>query len=193
VTSAFDDISQSSPTQTVGEGGEITLRREWHMPNSWTFEIQPIADLVEREIDNSDGVWVDPFAGKSEYADVTNDLHPERETDYTMKAVDFLSEFETKEVDGGVIFDPPYSATQLKRKYDDIGVEPNQSDTNASFFARNRDEIERVCSPGASVISFGWNSTGVGKSRGFSKREILLVCHGSSRNDTICVVEDYCP
>jgi len=165
------------------------LRREWSMPNRWTFKIQPIKKIIKREID--DGLWVDPFAGKSNIADITNDLHPKRDTDYSKDAIDFLKMFGDNEIDGGILFDPPYSATQLKRLYDDIGEEIERDDTNGGFYGECRDEIERICAPSATVISFGWSSVGVGKDRGFSKREILLVCHGSSRNDTICVVEDY--
>jgi len=168
---------------------EIKLSREWAMPNRWTFEIPPIEELVDREVGT--GVWIDPFAGKSNKADITNDINPERDTDYTMKAVDFLQTFGDNEIDGGVIFDPPYSATQLKRLYGDLDIEASQNDTNGGFYGRNKDEVERICAPGATVIYFGWDSGGIGKTRGFKKREIMLVSHGSSRNDTICVVEDY--
>lgn len=170
---------------------DIEMNREWAMPNSWTFEIGPIAELVEREVNASDELWVDPFAGKADYADITNDLHPDRDTDYTMKAHKFLQQFDDNEVDGGIIIDPPYSSEQLKRKYDDIGVQPSQDETNAIFMGRIRDEVERVAAEGATVLYFGWDSTGIGKTRGFEKREILLVSHGSSRNDTICTVEKY--
>ena len=169
----------------------VELRREWAMPSRWTFNIKPIRELVEREVDS--GLWIDPFAGKSKVADLTNDINPERDTDYTMKAVEFLQQFDDNEIDGGVIFDPPYSATQLKRLYGDLDIEVSQNDTNGGFYGRNKDEVERVCAPGATVIYFGWDSGGIGKTREFEKREILLVCHGSSRNDTICVVEDYKP
>jgi hypothetical protein len=189
MVSVFDDVEKNSDKDNDG----IKLRREWAMPNSWTFEIAPIRELVEREVQNNDGLWVDPFAGKSDIADVTNDLHPKRDTDYTMKAHEFLEIFDDGEVDGGIIVDPPYSAEQLKRQYDNAGESPTQDETNASFMSRIRDEIERVSSKGATVLYFGWDSTGIGKSRGFEKREILLVSHGSSRNDTICTVEDYCP
>ena len=39
------------------------------------------------------------------------------------------------------------------------------------------------------VITCGWSSSGVGKKYGFDIIEILLISHGSSHNDTICVVE----
>lgn len=47
----------------------------------------------------------------------------------------------------------------------------------------------RIVHQGGIVISFGWNSTGIGKKYGFEKIEILLVAHGSQHNDTIVVVE----
>ena len=39
------------------------------------------------------------------------------------------------------------------------------------------------------VISFGWNSGGIGKKNGFEIEKILLVNHGSQHNDTICTLE----
>lgn len=165
----------------------MEIDRTFAMPSRWTFEINPIQDLLNEEMD--EGTWIDPFAGKNSPADITNDLNPELDTDYTMKADEFLSTFSESEIDGGILLDPPYNATQLKRLYDDLGVEINQNDTNSKFYSKPRDHAERILSQGAKSISFGWNSVGVGKSRGFTKKKILLVCHGSSRNDTIIVVE----
>ncbi len=42
---------------------------------------------------------------------------------------------------------------------------------------------------GGYAISFGWNSSGFGKKRGFEIIEILLVAHGGRHNDTIVTVE----
>jgi len=39
------------------------------------------------------------------------------------------------------------------------------------------------------VLSFGWNSVGMGITRGYEIVEILLVCHGGAHNDTICIAE----
>ena len=174
-------------------GEEITIRREWAMPNSWTFEIGPIQELVEREVENSDGLWIDPFAGKSDYADITNDLDPERDTDYTMKASDFLEMFDENEVDGGVLFDPPYSPRQISEMYNKVGLETSMETTQATFWSDKKSEVKRIVDSGATVLTFGWNSGGMGKTYGFTKREILLVPHGGWHNDTICVVEQYDP
>ena len=50
-------------------------------------------------------------------------------------------------------------------------------------------EISRILKIGGKVITFGWNSGGIGTSYGFSKTKILLVPHGGWHNDTICTVE----
>ena len=42
---------------------------------------------------------------------------------------------------------------------------------------------------GGIVLSCGWNSMGIGKTRGFEIIEILLVAHGGAKNDTIVTVE----
>lgn len=164
--------------------------RTWAMPNSDTFDIDPIRDLVTEEIHASDGLWIDPFSGGSTLADETNDLNPEIESDHSMQAVEFLQEFDDREVDGGVLFDPPYSPRQIKEVYDDVGLEATRETTQARFWSDVKDEIERVCHSGATVVTCGWNSGGVGQGRGFETRRILLVAHGGWHNDTIVTVED---
>ena len=42
---------------------------------------------------------------------------------------------------------------------------------------------------GGVVISFCWDSQGIGKKRGFEIIEIRLVCHGACHNDTIITVD----
>lgn len=173
------------------DSNELTIEREWAMPNKWTFDIEPIGEFVREAIEDSDGLWIDPFAGNCRLADVTNDFDPEQDTDYTLKAKDFFKEFDEGEVDGGVIVDPPYSPRQVKEHYNSVGLEPSQFETGAGFMSTVRDEVERVSRPGAKALTFGWNSTGIGKTRDFVKDHILLVCHGGSKHDTICVREKY--
>ena len=61
--------------------------------------------------------------------------------------------------------------------------------TQASFWSALKKEIARIVKPNGIVISFAWNSNGIGKTNGFQQEEILLVAHGSNHNDTIVVVE----
>ena len=168
----------------------MKFERAWAMPNSETFTIDPIHDLVTGEIRKSDGLWIDPFSGGTDYADVTNDLNPEIESDYTLKALDFIEQYDDGEIGGGVLFDPPYSPRQIKEVYDSVGIETSMETTQATFWSDVKEQIERVCASGATVVTCGWNSGGVGKTRGFETRRILLVAHGGWHNDTIVTVED---
>lgn len=168
----------------------IEFDRSWAMPNEDTFDIDPIRELVLEEVENSDGLWVDPFSGGSTIADVTNDLNPEIESDRTMKAVEFLQEFDDGEVDGGVLFDAPYSPRQIKECYESVGLEVTKETTQSRFWSDVKDQIERICCSGATVVTCGWNSGGVGDRRGFQTRRILLVAHGGWHNDTIVTVDD---
>ena len=70
--------------------------------------------------------------------------------------------------------------------YHDIGF---SYEMNNSYWSKCKDEIARIMKPGGKVVSFGWNSNGIGKKRGFEITRILLVAHGSQHNDTICTVE----
>lgn len=169
---------------------KLKIEREWAMPNKWTFKIDPIERLLREEM--TSGLWIDPFAGKSRKADVTNDINPEFDTDYNEDARDFLRRFEDEEVDGGVLFDPPYSLSQVARAYKILNkdyTERNQIDPTGGF-PDVKDEVQRITMPQSKVVYFGWNTTGMGKERGFKKKRILIVCHGGNRNDTLCTVEE---
>lgn len=163
----------------------MIIERKWSMPNKWTFQIKPIAELLKEEM--TGGIWVDPFAGEHSPANITNDLNPERPTMYHMDAIDFLRTFGDESVDG-VLYDPPYSQRQVKECYDSIQGSLKW-DGRMTFWSESKKEVARIVKPGGKVICFGWNSMGVGMKRGFEMTRILLVPHGGSRNDTICTVE----
>lgn len=63
------------------------------------------------------------------------------------------------------------------------------SENPTGGFPRARDHIARVVKPGGIVLSFGWNTVGMGVGRGFRLVEIMVVCHGGNRNDTLCTAE----
>ena len=160
------------------------------MPNSKTFKIKPIKEFVERHIEGC-SIIIDPFANSCKYGTITNDLSPEFDTDYHMDALEFLKMFENESADC-VIYDPPYSLRQVSECYKGVGREVTMETTQASWRSRHLDEIARVLKPNGKVMCFGWNSSGVGKTRGFELLEILLVPHGGSKNDTICTYERKC-
>jgi len=162
----------------------MRIDRVWAMPNKWTFLIKPIAKLLKEEMDGYN--WIDPFAGKHSPASITNDINPEILADEHKDAIEFLKMFDDNEA-YGVLFDPPYSVRQVSECYKKYGYSVTMETTQSKWYADIRDEISRVCSN--KVISCGWNSTGIGKTRGFEITRILLVPHGGPHNDTIVTVE----
>lgn len=143
------------------------IKRKWAMPNKRTFTIKPIKNIINTYSNNIN--FIDPFT------------YP-----YKQDAIEYLNTFNSNSVEG-VLFDPPYSPRQLKECYDNVGMVLH--DTKSSVWKAWKDEIARVIKPKGICISFGWNSGGLGKCRGFKIIEILLVAHGGNHNDTIVVVE----
>ena len=164
----------------------MKIERSWAMPNKNTFSILPIDKFIKEELIS--GRTIDPFANESNLADITNDLDTEYDTDYHLDGLEFLKMFATESVDN-VLFDPPYTPRQLSECYTKLGRSVTFKDTEASFWSNMKDEIQRIVKPGGKTLSFGWNSSGIGKTRGFKLEHILLVCHGGQHNDTICVSE----
>lgn len=157
------------------------------MPRADTFSVKPIGELVKKYLT---GVSVDPFARNKRWATWTNDLNPATEADHHMDAVAFL---EMLDLAYGVqadcvLLDPPYSPRQISECYAAAGLKANQRDTqNSALYKRVKDAIRPLCKPGSIVMSFGWNSAGMGGD--WETLEILLVAHGGAHNDTICVVQ----
>lgn len=165
----------------------MIMNRTWQMPNSNTFSIKPIKEIVNKYISDCE-IVIDPFANSSKMAKITNDLNPEYDTDYHMDALDFMKMFEDNSVDV-VLYDPPYSLRQVSECYKNVGIPVTMETTQSSWRSKHIDEIKRIVKPNGKVLCFGWNSAGVGKVRGFELIEILLVAHGGSHNDTIVTVE----
>ena len=163
------------------------ITRTWAMPNKWTFKIPPIMELVKRYASNGTG-WADPFAGQSDFAEFRNDLNPGNKQPSQTEAAEFMSTFQSASL-SGVIFDPPYSLTQVSRSYEEMGYKFAGKENPTGGFPKVRDAISRSVRGGGICVSFGWNTVGMGKGRLFEIIEILIVSHGGNRNDTLCTVE----
>lgn len=166
----------------------MNFNRVWAMPNSLTFTIKPIKELIERYV-KTDMVIVDPFANNSKYGTITNDLNPEMNTTHHMDALDFLKTLPSDSADM-VLYDPPYSISQAAEMYKSYGKDKLEVHvSNMGYWARCKDNVARILKPGGIAIVCGWSSNGIGINRGFQLKELLLVPHGGSKNDTIVTVE----
>lgn len=171
------------------------IERKWAMPSKNTFDIKPIKELIDKYIgmfehtsDVYDYLSIDPFANNNKTAKITNDLDTQYNTDYNLDALDFLKQFGDDMVDL-VFFDPPYSPRQVSECYKKLEKTVNMKTTQSSFWGNLKKEISRITKEEGIVISFGWNSCGIGKTNGFEIIEILMVSHGGWHNDTIITVE----
>jgi N6-adenosine-specific RNA methylase IME4 len=160
--------------------------RMWAQPSIETTSLPPVRDLLAKLIESHHEV-LDPFARNAKWGNaVTNDLNPETSAEYHMDALAFLRMLRAEgRTYDRVIFDPPFSARQVDELYQGYG----HNVVHAAYHRDCRDEIAALVKPGGLVISFGWNSTGMGVGRGFERIGVYLIAHGGSRNDTIMTVE----
>ena len=165
----------------------VKFTRLWAMPNSRTYSIDGMAEIIHRYL-RPELLSIDPFANNSRLATITNDLDPDCDTTYHMDAFDFFGMFDSNSVDV-VLFDPPYAPRQVSECYKKFGKTVNMETTQSSFWGKLKKEIARVTKPNGYVLSFGYNTNGIGQELGFELIEIKLFAHGGAHNDTIVTVE----
>jgi hypothetical protein len=168
----------------------MNFTRTFAMPNSETFTVPPIGEFVRKYL-ASHQVSVDPFARNRDWFTHTNDLNPATQAQHHMDAEAFLEMLAQKNVSIDLaVFDPPYSPRQISECYAAIGLPVGQEETQSGrLYKRVRNALDAIMKPGGVVLSFGWQSAGMGKGRGYEIIEIALVNHGGAHNDTICMAE----
>lgn len=168
----------------------IKFSRVWAMPNSDTFKVKPIGEFVKKYLDKSK-VSVDSFARNNSWCSYTNDINPTTIAQYHLDAEAFHLELVKKEIKCDLwVFDPPYSPRQLKECYNSFGRKMQLEDGQTARLRKIwKATMVPVLALDAVVLSFGWNTVGMGKKLGFSIVEIMMVCHGADHNDTICMAE----
>jgi hypothetical protein len=160
------------------------------MPSAETFSIRPIGEFVQRYLASSK-VSVDPFARNRSWATYTNDINPATSAQSHEDAETFLRSLTDRSIVADLaLFDPPYSPRQVSEHYKAAGRKVTAEDTqNGRLYKRVRDALDRIIAPGGVVLSFGWQSAGMGTTRGYELIETMLVAHGGGHNDTICIAE----
>lgn len=146
-------------------------------PKRYTFE-QPKLKLWTEQL--CKGKVLNLFAGKTKLNanEYRVDIDPEMKPDYLGDAYEFVvntnMKFDT------VILDPPYNLRKAREKYDGKYI---------GSFTKIKNELVRILNKNAIVITYGYDSVGMSKSRGFEKFAICLICHNGDHNDTIVVAE----
>lgn len=149
--------------------------------NRYTFSSPKIMAWVENHCRGKRVLNL--FAGKNVIPgcgmEVRNDVDPSMVAAYHQDALDFVQEYEADGFFDVVILDPPYSYRKSMEMY---------NGHKASRFNQMKDILPGLLTADGSVITFGYHSVSMGKSRGFEQEEILLMSHGGAIHDTIAVV-----
>ncbi|MEK6890861.1 MAG: hypothetical protein AABX03_01865 [Nanoarchaeota archaeon] len=147
----------------------------------YTFEMPKLKLWVESICE---GKVLNLFAGKTKLNvdEIRNDLDGEVFANYHMDAFEFINYWilEQKGKFDTVIVDPPYSDRKSMEKYGGRIV---------SKFRKLKDILPQIVNDNGIVISCGYHSTCLGRSRGFEKEQICLIGHSGSYHDTLVLVE----
>jgi tRNA1(Val) A37 N6-methylase TrmN6 len=133
-------------------------------------------------------ISVNPFSGDNKLASINNDINSVYNVDYHLDALDFLKELKDKSVDI-IIYDPPYSATQMMKYFDDLNIKRKLHHTRTQYWTFLKKEITRIIKTNGHVISIGFNSGGIGKTNGFEIEELIII-NNKTNNDIYCVIEN---
>lgn len=184
------------------------IHMTYHITNitAHPFENKHVKKIIDRiiaKLNNNHSIRIpgkihvcDPFSNNKTQRRqgttlITNDLNPKFNSTYNMEANDFaeLMEREGKLFDL-VLFDPPYSLRQLKEQYESIGQKLPLWQTQNKW-GRARNALAKCIAPGGYAISFGWESSGFGRSRGFEIQEVHVLNQAghADRYDLIITVE----
>ena len=153
-------------------------------PKRWTFEQPKLREWVESWCT---GQVLNLFAGKvklnvCEYrVDISNEYCPNSVID----AYDFVKSVSMDE--GGfkydtIILDPPYNLRKSREKYGGKYI---------GSFTKIKNLLPAILVPGGRIITLGYDTVGMSKSRGFEKIAVCVICHNGDHNDTLCLVEKY--
>lgn len=148
----------------------------------YTFSVKPIREWVER---TCAGRVLNLFAGKTKLTvdEWRNDLDPAMPADSYLDALDFLRGYRGEPF-GTVLLDPPYAYRKSMELYKGMVCSP---------FRQLKDEITRHLLPQGLVVTFGYLSIVMGKTRGFHLERLAIFSHGGAIHDTLASVERFSP
>jgi len=146
--------------------------------NRYTFSVKPIKLWVEQECV---GKTCNLFAGKTKLNidEIRNDIDITMPCEYHKDALQFVKEWDGDLFDS-ILLDPPYAYRKSMEMYNGFIASP---------FKQLKDQVLKILKPDGRVITFGYNSVSMGKTRGFDIEKICLFSHGGAIHDTIATVE----
>lgn len=149
-------------------------------PKRYTFEQPKLKALVESYCI---GAVLNLFAGKVklDVNETRNDIDSNMPADFHMDAYTLVKNM----IEDGIqydtiVLDPPYNIRKAREKYGGRYI---------GLFTKIKNELIHICAKDTRVITLGYDTVGMSKSRGFEKIAIAVICHNGDHNDTLMVVE----
>ena len=144
----------------------------------YTFKNKRVRKWLEQ---NVEGKVLNLFAGKYKLQcdEIRNDIRHDMPCDYHMDALEFVKRWGGEKFNT-IILDPPYGYRKSMTKYEGAVSSP---------FNQIKNEIGRILLPHGLVITLGYHSNVMGKTRSYKQEHILLMSHGGAIHDTVCVIE----
>lgn len=133
---------------------------------------------------NSHGGVLNLFAGRNRLLlrEIRVDSDSMMDADYHMDALDFILYWKEHGqcIFDTVILDPPYSYQKSMEMY---------NGSYSSRFKRIADELPSIVKDSASIVSFGYHSSFMGKARGYQLEKMCVFAHGGAQHCTIAIIE----
>ncbi|MDT3401268.1 hypothetical protein [Mucilaginibacter terrae] len=144
----------------------------------YTFRLKPIRNWVER---TCEGRVLNLFAGYTllNVDETRNDLDPEAPAGLHLDALELLRTWKGAKFNT-ILLDPPYAYRKSMELYKGIVCSP---------FKQLKDTLADCLEPGGIVITFGYHSIVMGRTRNFTLERLALFSHGGAIHDTIASVE----
>jgi len=149
--------------------------------DKYTFRSKDIRLWVEELC--KEKLTLNLYAGctKLNINETRNDSNKEMPADYHYDAADFCRYFSRfGGIFDAIILDPPYSERKSMELYDGH---------KRSRFNIVLDLLPTMLAENGIVITFGYNSNVMGKTRNFKLERLGMFCHGGAIHDTIASVE----
>lgn len=155
-------------------------------PRRYTFQAPKVKEWTEKWCK---GKVLNLFAGmtKLNVDEIRIDIDRNCPADYYVDAylfveerINFIKESNEGKFDT-VLLDPPWNYRKAREKYEGRWI---------GKLTKVKNLLPQILNEKGRVISWGYDTVGMSKSRGFEKIAICLVCHNGDHNDSIGLVEE---
>lgn len=176
----MDSINIKTYTHSQRTGRDMNLDMKYlsQPPAKWTFEQDKLKKWVESYCI---GRVLNLFAGKIRLA--VNEFRVDKSNEFSPNwcgdAFEFIKNTDMKF--DTIVLDPPYNLRKAREKYEGRYV---------GSLTKIKNKLDNIITDKGRVISFGYDTVGMGNIRGYAKIAICVVCHNGDHNDTLGLVED---